>query len=89
MPWSGGAEEIPRTEIPQAFDETIWQRLRVWAEWKRKGWPMTGGWYDAQPAWIVDIIDAVEAEASFKEGKAMEKMQDTQRSAALGMLNGR
>ena len=50
---------------------------------------MTGGWYDAQPAWIVDIVDAVEAEISFREGKAMKDMQDRSRGEAMGYLNGR
>jgi hypothetical protein len=50
---------------------------------------MSGGWYDSQPAWIVDIIDAVEAESSFRDGKAMKEMQDKQRSEGMGILNGR
>lgn len=86
MPWTGGVEEVRRREIPDQFNETIYSQISLWGEWKRKGWPFTGGWYECQPAYIVDIVDAIEQEMAYRDGKKLKEMQGNQslRSLANG-----
>ncbi len=57
--------EVRRVDIPGMFNEAFWQAVRVWAAWKQRGWPFSGGWAE-QPAHIVEIGEAIEEEAAWR-----------------------
>lgn len=74
-----------RQRIPEQFSDDFWNAARLWSEWKRNGWPYTGGWYDSQPAQYVDIISAFESEAIYHDNKKREgSAQPTLRSVFNG-----
>jgi hypothetical protein len=55
--------EVERARIPEYFRGENAEKMEFYSRYKMFGWPFSGGWAE-QPAYLVDIVECLEIEAS-------------------------